>query len=1296
MSDEIARVVEQDVAKPMLKAVEDIGETVPTHFSGIGERLEGAATAHLENESKIVSSIEGVNPGAAESGAARAAERGASSGGRDLTPVGGGESLGEGDRIAEAQQPGEHGASDDPVDLVTGEMFLPERDLALPGILALVLERTYRSSYRKGRWFGRSWASTLDQRIGVDDDGVHYAAADGVVLHYPVPQQPGQKVMPAQGARWPLSWDRAADTIRIEVPERGHTLHFPPGPTPEIARPLAALTDRNNNRITFAYDDEGVPTDVYHSGGYHVLVERDYTASGPRIRGLSLADPAGGAPTEIVTFGYDAAGRLSESVNSSGLPLILDYDAEDRITGWTDRNGYRYEYRYDDSGRVVHSAGTGGYLTAEFAYDDAARTTTLTDSLGHATVHHWNERGQVHKIVDPLGGVSLIEQDAHNRVLSYTDALGQVTRYRRDEHGNAVRVERPDGTVVQAEYNELRLPVRVVGVGGGTWQYTYDARGNLTALQAPDATTTMFEYDEHGAMASAVDALGQTTRYEADRAGLATAVIDARGARGSIRRDAFGRSVGVTDAAGASTRMGWTTEGRPAWRVGPDEAREEWSYDAEGNLVEYRDPLGGAVALEYGPFDKLVARTDASGATVRFAYDAELRLSSVTGGHGRAWRYEYDAVDNLVAETDFNDRRLTYSYDAARRLTGRVNGAGQAVSFRRDAAGRVLEREAGDAVHRFAYDPAGRLLRAETGSSTLEYTRDRLGRVLTETVDGLTLANEYDAAGRRIRRATPAGAVTQWTYDAAGLPASLVGDGGTLNFQHDDVGRETTRYLGTTAALSQTFDAVGRLATQSLWAYEEGGQDATGSRLLQQRTYTYRLDGLVEELADMLHGDRRYDLDSSGRVVGVQAATWNEAYAYDAFGNVAGADAPGDEDGRGEREYAGTLVRRAGRASYEHDAQGRVVRTTRRTLSGQTKQWTYSWDAGDRLVEASTPQGTWRYTYDPLGRRTAKQRLDADGGVAEEIRFAWDGTRLAEQVSRTPDGRTDAVSWDWDPDGHRALAQTRRGWADGATRDEIDTVFFAIVSDLAGTPAELVAPDGSVAWRLTTSLWGTPIADPRAQTDCPLRFPGQYHDPETGLHYNYFRYYDPATGGYASPDPLGLDPGPNPHAYVDNPLAMTDALGLSPCPTRGAPGFITDQNGVTTVRPPGRPDNDLVLSGHGAISATDTATVTVPEGTTLNMYSNHGQTISDRLGGRIETGNPTPLHTFKPGDQVPDYYLFPPGPPLKPLNIQGSPVTVTGPTRLSDLLRPNMGSTHWAACRETVPQNVMDKVLAKY
>ncbi|MBR7838507.1 RHS repeat protein, partial [Actinospica durhamensis] len=1044
----------------------------------------------------------------------------------------------------------------DPVDVVSGQMVTATVDVDLPGVLPLVLRRAYASGYGGGRLLGPGWSSTLDIRIRIGDGGIDFSGDDAQLLRYPLPAGPPHEVLPAEGARWPLSWDRKADEVYVQDTGLGLTYRFTavgehPAPGGKI-RPLTSISDRNGNRIAILRDADGVPTEVQHSAGYRIGVDSLYTAAGFRIQELRLLGPEGAdgpdGDTVLAGYGYDPAGRLVQITDGSGVPLIYEYDAHDRITAWIDRGGYRYEYEYDAAGRVVRTGGEDGAMASRLAYDLENRVTTVTNALGHATAYHYDAHQHLCKTVDALGAETTTESDRYGRVLAHTDELGHTTRFMRDAHGDALRIEHPDGTVVEAEYDRLRNPVRITGPDGAVWQYGYDERGNRVSATDPAGSVTAFGYGERGNLVQAVDALGHATSIETDRAGLPVAVTDPLGAVWRTDRDGRGRVVAATGPLGATVTTGYDGQGHPVLREYPDGTRETWTYDACGNQLSHTDQAGLTTAFGYGPFHQILERTDPDGARHAFAHDARLRLTAVTNPQNLTWTYTLDAVGNVVGETDFNGRALTYGYDAAGNVIRRVNGAGEGVDLIRDALGRTVEQRTDDgASTTFGYDPAGRLVRAQGPDGTVVLTRDALGRVLAESYDDRVLTSTYGATGRRLSRTTPGGSRSDWQFDALGRPLSLEHGDGRLSFAYDAAGQEAYRWIGADTALTSEWDGHGRLTAQRLLAVD-GPADARTSRLVDERVWTYRADGVPDSVTDVDGGTRRFALDPAGRVTAVTAATWTESYVYDHLGNlVHSADTrTPDAPTAGSSEVAGTLVRRAGRTHYEYDDQSRLIRTVRHTLSGGRREWTFAYDAHDRLTEATNPDGEhWRYRYDPLGRRVSKARLGADGEMLEEIRFSWDGVNLAEQEHVLP-GRRTATSWDYAIGSWAPLTQDRRSYALDAPQDVIDREFHAVITDLVGTPTELATADGRIAWRRRTSLWGEPRADADEAFDghCPLGFPGQYPDTETGLAYNFRRYYDPATGRYTSPDPLGLAPAAHHHGYVDNPLAWLDPLGL--------------------------------------------------------------------------------------------------------------------------------------------------------
>ncbi len=200
-----------------------------------------------------------------------------------------------------------------------------------------------------------------------------------------------------------------------------------------------------------------------------------------------------------------------------------------------------------------------------------------------------------------------------------------------------------------------------------------------------------------------------------------------------------------------------------------------------------------------------------------------------------------------------------------------------------------------------------------------------------------------------------------------------------------------------------------------------------------------------------------------------------------------------------------------------------------------------------------------------------------------------------------------------------------------------DIIFF-YHTDYLGAPIAMTDQNGSFFWKAEYRPFGD-LFSLTANVENNLRFPGQYHDSETGLRQNWFRDYDPSVGRYREVDPVGLDGGLNLYVYaLANPLFLIDPDGLrasircSRCRGRGGPmNCRVDENGVpgqAFVTNTGRNDPSLTIDDFFGENGP------LPPGSydVLNAYSRKFKRILPSPTNTGRAGNViTPMGTFREG-----------------------------------------------------------------
>ncbi|MFB9913682.1 RHS repeat-associated core domain-containing protein [Rhizobium paknamense] len=1038
----------------------------------------------------------------------------------------------------------------------------------------------------------------------------------------------------------------------------------------------------------FTYDDEGRVVRTRTNGIWN-NDRFDYREGETRYL-------PGDVEAEAQTFRYDENENVTAEIDALGGVVAHSYDRHGFRISTKNQNGHESRTRYDVHGNVKE----------------------LTDPEGRSTVYGWGDNGELLIAIDGAGHKRIYKHDDHGNVISEKDAEGHETRLVRDARGRVVETHFPNGAIERRTWDEHNRLVAITDAKGNTSRFVHDAFGRLVKTIGPTGAVTKHVYRAGAGGFDTVSAVirpdGVQVTRSFDGAGQLATVSDGEGRMWHYRYGAFGVLQAIVDPKGGELKLATDNEGRVISVTNAVGRVYSFERDAAGRVVVEEDFDGRVWRYTRDAAGQIIETTKPDGAKLHYAYDKSgliKRIETFTakGEPEDVTRFWYDArgllisAENAAAFVEFERDR-----------NGRIIGEtlnGKRIKSKRDAMGNRILREitgAGGTLTQYIRDPLGAIEQMVAGDTEISFKRDVLGRETERRMGGFHLLQKFDAAGQLTAQA--AGPAVAGGLDVSRLGWNIPGGGG------DRSARAKPGHVHRIYEYDRAFAPVS--IDDGLWG---------------KRQFTYDDNGQLTD-SEAAFGSERFQYDEARNLAGASSSVTiaDQPTPYGrAFDETFGSTVPAPQPNGWQRSAGGVVQIARGpkgeKIHLTHDDCGRLIERRIERDGFRPQRWRYRWDVHDRLVAVTSLDGEeWLFRYDPFGRRVSKVRRFAEkdrrkaalrwpnlvsgDGVPRPARsgsdarerdhdlpevgtaYLWDGDHMVAEAPLALDGHIawdQATHWHFEEGSHRLLAKQLPSGE-----------MLAIVSDHLGTPKEMFDAQGTLLWAADHHVWGAirtartfgPLAAlpkhnrPPEELHCPWRFPGQYEDTETGLCYNRYRHYDPLTGQYASPDPIGLAGGDRPQGYVFNPLSWIDPSGLRSGPSGHALAGSVDEGG-----------SGRAFTGHGAYFPSQ-GTMIVPEGTPITVWARHGQSISDYAGKLIEKGeydkvmqlmnanhpaaNGLAPRTYLPGTEMPNYTLYPPD---QNINLMSNSTSVASPTPLSNLVTPNMGCMDWAVCANVFP-----------
>ena len=932
---------------------------------------------------------------------------------------------------------------------------------------------------------------------------------------------------------------------------------------------LTALTDESGTQLSsWVYDGQERATSSSEALGANATT-LSYNSDGS----VTITDALGA----VRTFTYTRVGDVNQlaSINGSPCPTCQDtaamtYDSYGWLASRTDFNGNLTCYANDPvrglelvrvegfapgstcPANLASYAPASGTLqrmvttqwnatwrepalisepnrTTAFSYDGSGNvhTKTVTDLTASPNVSRtwaftYNGYGQVLTIDGPRTDVSDVTTFTYytcttgaqcGQVATIQNPLGQVTTFNTyNAYGQPLTITDPNGVVTTLAY-DTRQRVASRSVAGEMTSYSYYPTGLLETVTLPDHSGLTYTYDAAHRLTKISDGVGNKIVYTLDALGNRTGQksYDPGGTLHLTHSRVYNslselyQDINAANSAAVTTTYGYDSNGNRTSIEAPLSRNTANVYDALNRLSQITDPAAGVTAFTYDANDNLVSVTDPRSLATSYAYNGFGDLSGQLSPDTGATTNTYDSGGNLLTSTDARGAVSTYTYDALNRVISVAYSLGGST----------------DQTITYAYDTGtdgiGYLTGASDSNHSLSWGYDALGRVISksQTVSGITKSVGYAyTSGNLTTLTTPSGQAVTYAYNGNHQIASIAVNGTTVlnGASYEPMGAVNGWTWGNSTTASRAYDGDEKISQISSNGVKSYTYD-----------YAFRITGITDTSTGA--SNWTYGYDSLDRITSGTNGTTTRGWTYDANGNRL------TETGTSPSAYSiatssnqitgitGTLAR-----TYSYDAAGH-------TLGYAGMSGTYN-NAG-RLNTVTNNSVTETVIYNALG-----QRIETSGGASGNILYWYDeaGHLLGEY-----DGSGNLIEETvWLRD---TPVATLRPSGTGVA-------IYYVHTDQLNTPRQVTRPaDNAQMWTWFSDPFGTDAANPNPAGGGAfayyLRFPGQVFDGQVGLHYNYFRDFDPGTGRYVESDLIGLNGGINTYAYVGgNPIGRRDPYGL--------------------------------------------------------------------------------------------------------------------------------------------------------